>query len=236
VRVRGWIVRSHIETEMTGTATVEGSPMGPMEIPMTSKIVTTTERLCLAGVVAVLLAGCAPAEPPVPAIEPFDVLVPDVRLGIRLADLQRTHAGLAIHGNGMYWEAFRDYDVTYGFWPKESDRPPPLSARLLSLEAEQKVHDTLNLWPAWQERVADARARLAVAPTCALLTGGRTTLALARFPGPVLVGVAAEISRGEDGQSFRAFLKVRATLPEDTAPERGGMAERAIDCRESRPW
>ena len=41
----GWIVRSRSQGEITGTATVEGSPMGPMEIPMSVKSVTTTEPL-----------------------------------------------------------------------------------------------------------------------------------------------------------------------------------------------
>jgi hypothetical protein len=39
----GWILRSHSESDMSGTATMEGSPMGPMEIPMTTKVITTTE-------------------------------------------------------------------------------------------------------------------------------------------------------------------------------------------------
>jgi hypothetical protein len=39
----GWIIRSRSEGEISGTATVEGSPMGPMEIPMTVKSLTTTE-------------------------------------------------------------------------------------------------------------------------------------------------------------------------------------------------
>jgi len=39
----GWIVRDHSESQISGTATVEGSPMGPMEIPMTVKTTSTTE-------------------------------------------------------------------------------------------------------------------------------------------------------------------------------------------------
>lgn len=39
----GWIIRSHSEGEISGNANVDGSPMGPMSIPMTVKSTTTTE-------------------------------------------------------------------------------------------------------------------------------------------------------------------------------------------------
>ena len=39
----GWIIRSKMETDMSGTATMEGSPMGVMDIPMQSKIIATVE-------------------------------------------------------------------------------------------------------------------------------------------------------------------------------------------------
>lgn len=41
----GWIVSSRSEGDVTGTANVEGSPMGNLEIPMSVKSVTTTEPL-----------------------------------------------------------------------------------------------------------------------------------------------------------------------------------------------
>jgi hypothetical protein len=41
----GWILRLRSESDVTGTATVEGSPMGPMEIPMSVKSTTTTEPM-----------------------------------------------------------------------------------------------------------------------------------------------------------------------------------------------
>jgi hypothetical protein len=41
----GWIVRSRIESELSGNATMEGTPMGVMQIPMNLKTVTTTEPI-----------------------------------------------------------------------------------------------------------------------------------------------------------------------------------------------
>lgn len=41
----GWIVRSRIESELSGSATMEGTPMGAMTIPMNVKTVTTTEPI-----------------------------------------------------------------------------------------------------------------------------------------------------------------------------------------------
>lgn len=39
----GWILRSRSEGEISGTASVDGSPMGPLDIPMSIKTVNTTE-------------------------------------------------------------------------------------------------------------------------------------------------------------------------------------------------
>lgn len=39
----GWIVRARSETDISGTATAEGLPSGTLDIPMSVKIVTTTE-------------------------------------------------------------------------------------------------------------------------------------------------------------------------------------------------
>jgi hypothetical protein len=41
----GWIIRSRSEADVSGTASMEGSPMGPMEIPMTVKSLNTTEPM-----------------------------------------------------------------------------------------------------------------------------------------------------------------------------------------------
>jgi len=41
----GWIVRSRIESELSGTAIMEGTPMGTMKIPMNMKTLTTTEPI-----------------------------------------------------------------------------------------------------------------------------------------------------------------------------------------------
>lgn len=41
----GWIIRSRIESELSGTATMEGTPMGAMQVPMNLKTLTTTEPI-----------------------------------------------------------------------------------------------------------------------------------------------------------------------------------------------
>jgi hypothetical protein len=41
----GWIIRSRFESELSGKATMEGTPMGAMQIPMNLKTVTTTEPI-----------------------------------------------------------------------------------------------------------------------------------------------------------------------------------------------
>lgn len=179
-----------------------------------------------------LLTGCSSREEvAVPGVEPFKTVLPNVQLGVKLADWQAARPGLGVKGDGTYWEEFRELEVVYGFWPKEADRPPPLSARLMSIEGRRQVYDSVGLWPEWQRAVAQAGEALSAEPTCTVLTGGRTRMVRADYAGPVPISVIAELWRGEDGQEYGAFLITRARLGADPASDDTGMEPEEIDCR-----
>jgi hypothetical protein len=182
------------------------------------------------------LLGCSSRDVvAVPEIDPFRTALPGAELGIRLADLATDRPGLGMKGDGTYWEELQELDVLYGFWPKEANRPPPLSARLMAIEGRKQVYDTVGLWSRWQEAVERTTMVLGVRPRCRLLTGVRMTMIRADYAGKVQVSVGGEVWRAEDGQDFDAFLVTWVRLGDFAAFQGAGMENRDVDCRDRHP-
>ena len=189
------------------------------------------KRILLAVVLCGPLAACSPGETTaVPGVGPFRRALPEIELGVRLADLRARRPGLGMAGDGTYREEVEDLDVEYGFWPKEPERPPPLGARLMAIEVREEVYDTLRLRAQWLAAVSSASKALAREPDCSLLHGGRTRMRRASFGGKIRFTVTAEVWITEDGQDFGAFLITRAQHADHDSPRDAGLESQALDC------
>lgn len=192
---------------------------------------TSAARCLLPLILCTCILGCpAPDEVPLPQVDRLRVALPGVRLGMRYGDLRAERAGLGLLGNGTVWEDVEGLKVEYGFWPKEVNRPPPLSARLMAIEGRAQVRDTVALWFMWRRAVDRTEVNLGVEPNCLVLSKPRTTWVQADFAGRVRVSVAGVVWWAEDGQDFDAFVITRAALDEYESPEWDGMGIPEVDC------
>ena len=185
-------------------------------------------KLGLLAVVA--LYGCGQEVVPVPDVEPFSSLLPEIRLGVLAADLRELRPNFEISGDGTYRESFDRYDVVYHFWPKEPDRPPPLTARLMALESREDMFDSLRLWPEWRRVFETLGHTRGSQPDCVVLGDSRATISRALFSGEVRVSVGAEIWRMPDGQQHEAFLVTRVGLEPVESVEEAALDHRSVAC------
>ncbi len=192
-------------------------------------------RLGRVGVAGALLTGCGPA-PELRITDPaFAAVADDLQLGMLVGDLRSARPGFHISKDGTYGEWVRNHQFAYLFVPKETDEPPPLSARLVGVERWTEVYDTVALWSEWQRDVEAHRARLGVDPTCTRFTGPRFTHGRATFEGSPSDGalerhVTATLQRSPDGRTFEAFLVVRVETGEFVEADEEATPWNAVPC------
>jgi hypothetical protein len=166
---------------------------------------------------ALVLAACGPETVELPEVAPLHELLPEVRLGITVTELEALRPRAAVWMDGSHREEFRWHEARYHFSPRGENLPPPPMARLLAVEARENLGDSLRLWPAWLDGARQIEERLGREPRCLVLGGAQATISRAEFvsetvAGPVVVSVSAEILRALDGQHHRAYLVTRAGL------------------------
>jgi hypothetical protein len=184
------------------------------------------------GWLAILLTlACGPVPVPLDDSDPFSELVPNVDLGLRAADFLPLRPNLEVHGDGTYRESFDRHDLIYHFSPRQPQREPPLTARLIAIESRENMFDSVNLWPEWRRLVEERTAR-GTAPECISMGDERATVSRALYTDSVRFSIAAEIWRAPDGQDHEAFLVTRIGLEPVLSEEEYAFRESYVECKD----